>query len=90
MRINGQGLGVALGLYFRNGARVAEPGKGKNGPAAEDSVCISAEARELAASDTAAERAGTVARLKQMVESGQYEVAPEKVADAIIRHAAKQ
>ena len=46
-----------------------------------DSVQISEEARGIASS-----RADNVARLKNLVETGSYSVAPDKVAASIIRH----
>lgn len=70
----------------------AAPGAAPAGTAPTDSVEISGRARELARARQAAEaapdvRAELVARIKQQVESGTYEVSADLVARALLeRH----
>lgn len=89
MKINGENIRLTIDRYFQNSGKKAAEKAEKAGGDIEDKVQISQEARDLAASGTPEGNAGRVERLKNLVESGQYKVDPDKVAEAIIRKAAQ-
>ncbi len=87
MKINGENIRLTIDRYFQNSGKKAAEKAEKAGGDIEDKVQISQEARDLAASGGFEARAARVERLKNLVESGQYKVDPDKVAEAIIRKA---
>ena len=87
MKINGENIRLTVDRYFQNSGKQAAEKAEKTGADVEDKVHISQEARDLAASGGSGGRAKRVERLKNLVESGQYKVDPDKVAEAIIKDA---
>ena len=64
------------------GASPAKPGEAGAG---QDEVHLSAVADQVGHANAAPERAAKVAELAKLVQSGQYNPDPEKVADSMIR-----
>ncbi|MGD0581009.1 MAG: flagellar biosynthesis anti-sigma factor FlgM [Bryobacteraceae bacterium] len=65
----------------QQGASTAKPGEGATG---KDEVRLSAVADQVGNLKTTPERAAKIAELAKLVQSGQYNPHPEKVADSII------
>ena len=78
---------MTVNRYFQNSGNKAAEKAENAGKDIEDKVQISQEAKYLAASGGSETSTEKVARLKNLVDSGQYKVDPDKVAGAIIRDA---
>jgi flagellar biosynthesis anti-sigma factor FlgM len=65
----------------QQGASAAKPGEGATG---KDEVRLSAVADQVGNLSSTPERAAKIAELAKVVQSGQYNPQPEKVADSII------
>ena len=64
----------------QQGTSTAKPGEGKTG----DEVHLSAVADQVGNLNAAPERAAKIAELTKVVQSGQYNPHPEKIADSMI------